>query len=238
MVIKRSKKPELPKKKIIKEVKTKKEDEEGSLSKRIRERKEREAKEKEEKKKAEEEAKKEEERKHKLIRKYMEKLDIKLKESGAYEFWVWCDRSDFKKMKMAGRDGVEEMLKKDINKYIGRKIANIVIQTRHKEYGIKTFLIDPEAWIRSHIIVFKIDKTAKVTQKTQHKSFNWEWHTDDFKISKPTFKLLEWLMYVVADNNFSAGGIQGTTLEHLLDYLKNKKNIKIPKDVFQPLAGI
>lgn len=231
MVIKRSKKPELPKKEIKKSDKKKKE---LSFLEEIRLE---EAKEKEEKKKADEVAKKEEEHKHKIIRKYLVKYNEKLLESTGRGFYVWCDLSSFKRTN-GGIKTIQKEISKDIDKYIGRKIAYITIDPRHKEYGIKELFINPNAWIRAGVWIYKIDKRGKLDQKSQTASIDWEWHTDDFKISKPLFKVFEWIMHIAADHNIYAGGIQGTSLEFLLEWLKKRKNIKPPKDLFQPLANV
>lgn len=90
---KRSKKsPAKSSKKVLQKIDTNTKKPESSLARRIRESKEKELAVKQAKKQAEIDAKKEEERKHKIIYKYLEKLDIKLKElfgkDNGYRVWV------------------------------------------------------------------------------------------------------------------------------------------------------
>ena len=208
--------------------------EEGSLKRRFRIRRENEAKEAKAKIKAEEEAKKEEARKHKIIYKYMTKLAAKLKEDDSTHFWVWADKPGFKKLILDYVD-VKEALALDPEQYKKRHIAQFQIMLRHDKHGEERLFGDPDTWISVLITVYPLNDKAQLGVLRPN-SCIFAWTTDDFKITKFSFKLLEAIMRIVAAQELRYEGLSGNPLSHLLGVLKKRK-FKLDH-MFKPLAGV
>jgi hypothetical protein len=62
------------------------------------------------------------------------------------------------------------------------------------------------------------------------------WEEEDFRVSKLSFKLLNEIMHLVADDKHKCVDIYGIPLSKVVNDLQ-KKNIDIT-DVLSPLAGI
>ena len=210
--------------------------EEGSLSRRFKLDDKKEAKEAKAKIKAEEEAKKETERTDKIIYKYLTKLDQKFKETDTTHFWVWADRSDFKKI-IKNKTEMQVTISKNPEKYIGKHIANFSIQLEHKSKGKERLFGDPDRWMSILLELYTIDKNGKISGSNDpFWACHWVWLTDDFKITKFSFKLLERIMRIVNTKKVQWPSLGGFSLHHVIKDIREKK-FKID-DVLQPLAGV
>ena len=207
---------------------------EDTYSKVRRTRIENEAKEAKAKAKAEEEAKKEEARKHKIVYKYVSKLADKFKETDSTHFWVWADTPGFKKI-MITHDQLRKALATNPEKYKNRKIAHFSIQFRHDKRDKEALFGDPDKWMSVFMTVHQLDKTANLDKKTPW-GCHYVWLTDDFKITKFSFKLLETIMKIVSNRHMTCESIGGIAIRHVLDRIK-KERIKFDYEL-QPLSNV
>jgi hypothetical protein len=220
----------------IKSIKDKsKKSEETPLQKIRRERHENEAmevKETEDKRIADE---KELSRKKELITEYLDQLEERLEEKDHAGFWAFPDRTGFKKFN--GSNGkIEKMLNKDPDKYSGRQIAKYSIifhqnekfDSMHKSSGL---------WLNVTIRMYDIKQKGGKLVLENSKQCDIAWNTDDFAISKFSFKLVERFMKPLAENKTSCVSIFGKPLKFVLE--RYKKDAKIDfSDVLQPLKNI
>lgn len=201
----------------------------------VRKRKEKELAEQQAKIQEELNAKKEEERKHKIIYNYMEKLAPKFKElfgkdSNGYRVWVDAPSKKITKPPKYFRD----LLDKSPEKYKDKKYAEIYLKPHHKDHGKQTGLFrDPDTWIDCNIKVFKVGKNGKWTATYGCK---WTWRTDDFKVSKFSFKLINKLIEVVSNNIYTCGQLSGEPLSFMIKNMK-KRGVKFG-ELLQPLTGV
>lgn len=235
---KKSKKSKKSPKHEVKKQETKKQEinkKESSLARRVRERKERAEAEKLAKKQQEIDAQNEEERKHKVIYKYMEKLDAKLKETIGQGFWVWVDDPKFKKILDMGKSDLQKMILKNVDKYKGTRLAEIYIRSSHKDHGKKSMLFaNKDTWINCAIGIFNIDDKGVLKYM---QGCIWSWRTDDFKISKFSYKLIRHLMHIIDRGIYKCGMLDGEPLSYMLKNMK-QRGAKFPKDILVPLSGV
>lgn len=232
MVIKRSKKPDLPKKEIKvvdkKHTKSEKKKELTFLEEiRIKE-----TKEKEKKKKAEQDAKEERARMESIIFPYLDRLDEQLQEKNSYRFWAFVDRLPFKKIKDVTKRDLENTFSQNPDKYKGRKIAKFSMITYHRNKGS-----DFKKWgigIGASINIFIIGKDVKFTKDAWACNFRWE--LKDFKITKFSFKLIEKMAKAIAESDLECTTLTGISISHILKELE-KRGYDF-SDVLNPLAGV
>ncbi|MGL5934543.1 MAG: hypothetical protein ACRCZI_02855 [Cetobacterium sp.] len=210
---------------------------ESSLARRTRERKEREATAKETKKQEEIKAKKEEDRKHKIIYKYVDKLSEKLKEKfNNYDgytngYRIWVDKPNAKLSKPLNY--YQDLLKKKPEKYKDKRYAEIYVKCYHKEHGKPTLLFrDPDTWIDASIKVF----TVKNEKWVATLACKWTWRTDDFKLSKFSFKLMNKLLDVINKDIYTCGHLAGEPLSFMIKNME-KRGVDFG-DLLQPLANV
>lgn len=176
---------------------------------------------------------KEEKRKEKIIVKYLTKLEERLTEADTYHFWVFPDRAGFKKI-YSSVNNMEKMLLKNPEKFKNRSIAYFAIQLYHncnknspfKKSGI---------WMSVSLSIFQMDDKANLHGETGN-GCHWAWKTDDFKLTKFSFKLLETIMYPINDRVTSCESLMGLSITYVVDLLE-KKGADFT-DVLQPLANI
>jgi menaquinone-dependent protoporphyrinogen IX oxidase len=208
--------------------------EESSLQKRIRLRQEKEAKEALNAKEKILDDAKEKTRMESIIEPYLENLKEKLDEKKSRGFYVFPDRSAFKKIKESDKF-IEKLLQSDPKKYGGRNIAyfSIGIQEPPKKDDILSFkrhgihiLVD--------VIIKPIDKNGKFTKKEWGTRINWR--NQDFKTTKLTFKLLESIMHPLVKLNYYSVNIMG---ESIISFVKDLEKLGYKfDDVLSPLSGV
>lgn len=165
-----------------------------------------------------------------VIKTYLDDLDEKLK--GLSLFWVFPDEKGFKKLKIHSIESMQEYLAKDVDKYKNRKVAEISINTYHKDKD--SFYKKNGIWLTARIILFQIDPNGIIKKNT--KQFDIRWEEDDFRLSKISFKLLERCVQILVENKYSCASLHGLTLRFINEQLK-KKNIDI-SDTFSPLKNL
>src|SRR6476620_10992869 len=207
---------------------------ESTFMRLYREDEEQKAKEKLEKEKAALAAEKEYYRKCKIIYQYMVKLDKRLNETIGGGFVSWTDDTNFKKIHM-NRNEIEKITKANPKKYAGRHFAYITVKPFHKEHGEKRLMFDIDSWMTAFITIYEIKKDGTF-ERGGVRSANWVWLTDDFKITKFTFKFLEFMMHIVDKNIYSFAQPGGVSLQFIMNRL-NEKKIDFG-DVLQPLSGV
>ena len=223
-------------KKYSKSLSSKEKENESTFSMLQRERKEKEASAKLEQEKEMAIAKKEYEHKCKIVYNYMEKLDKKLKETIGDGFFVWIDDPKLTKFKIS-EDKIEKMAKNDPAKYADRSFAYFHFATYHDTHGKeKQLLIADDAWIKCSISICTLKKNGKI-DRDGCRGANWIWRTDDFKITKFTYKFLYYVMQIIAADYYSFMQLGGVGLDNMINKMK-KNGVKFPKGVLQPLAGV
>ena len=169
-----------------------------------------------------------------VIKQHLDKLEEKLGDD--VTFWTFPDLKGFKRIHMNTIEQMQAYINEDINKYKNRKICEISIAFRHRA-NRDSFLRQQGIWLTVSILVFGIDKDGNLQGK---KSFNnmcaIRWEEEDFRVSKLSFKLLNEIMHIVAEDKHKCIDIYGISLHKVVSDLK-KKNIDI-SHVLQPLAGI
>jgi hypothetical protein len=226
MVIKRGKKVNSSKKESLKN---------ESIYDRVeREMREKEQKEIDEKKQIEHDRLKEEERKEKIIMKYLTKLDAKFDETQSTHFWSFPDRSGFKKL-YATKLEMEKFLSKTPEKYKNRKIAYFSVSFYHDSPKTSVFRQDG-IWMGASVIIYTLDNDAKFSKKKKIWGCRWMWKTDDFKLTKFSFKLLETIMYPISEKITTCESLMGLPITYVVELLE-KKGVDFG-DVLQPLANV
>lgn len=180
------------------------------------------------------EAVQEEQRLEKIVMPYLEKLDKQLDEKDSRVFWTFPDRSGFKKIKKTSFKQMQNILHQDVQKYAGRKICLIEVSF-HYNKPITSLYRKDGILLYVMISTFHMDDTATMNGKNDPNGCAFNWRIHDFCTTKLTFKLLETIMYPVADYKYQSGGFSGLPIQLTIKLLKQKK-IDI-SDVLVPLAG-
>ena len=176
----------------------------------------------------------EEERLEKIVLPYLDKLEKQLEEKNLKIFWTFPDRAGFKKIKIPDFDRIQELVKLDIPKYANRKICliqlsflqNDPITDIYRKHGILLIV---------SLSVFHMDKNCMLNGKNKSAGCTFNWTLKDFKLTKPTFKLIESIMHIVTDGKYQSIGFSGIPISVVLNDLKKKK-INLDDDL-TPLAG-
>lgn len=208
---------------------------ESSLAKIKREREERE---KIERKMDEEKTladKLERERKHKIIREHLSKLESQLSEKRLDDFWVFADRSGFKRFHGTTAE-IKKMTKSNPKKYANRMVAHYVIRMFHKSPDTDLFR-KLDKWMNLGITLYTTDDTGDMLGKYDPRECKVSWSDSDFELGKLSVKLMESLLKPLADKSVSCASISGLTLGYIVDHYK--KNAKVDlSDILQPLKKL
>jgi len=187
------------------------------------------------KKKREIYAKNEYERKRKIIVPYLNKLQEQIEEKDLYDFWIFPENKSFKKIPKTFEE-MEEILAKKPEVYGKRKIVYITLHFHQNEKD-DSLHRKTGNWFGIIINGYNIDKNGKLIIGRKKFGGHISWKTDDFAITKFSFKLIERIVKLVAEGDIiHFPTIFGTSLTQVVEMLKRDK-IDI-SDTFQPLAGI
>jgi hypothetical protein len=169
-----------------------------------------------------------------VIKQHLDKLEEKLGDDVL--FWTFPDLKGFKRIHMSTLREMQAYIKEDVNKYKNRKVCEISIAFRHRA-GRDSFLRKQGIWLTASVLVMGIDENGELRNK---KNFNnmcaIRWEEEDFRVSKLTFKLLNEIMHLVAEDKHQCIDLYGISLHKVIADIK-KKNIDL-SDVLSPLAGI
>jgi hypothetical protein len=168
----------------------------------------------------------------KLIVLNLVSLDKQLTEKNLWVFWVFPDRSGFKKIKETF-DKMQKFIYQDVDKYKNRKICKFSIIDYYKDP--KKFRDPSHYWLVVNMITYPIDDTGNLIGKHANYSCTYAWKDNDFKTTKLTFKLLETIMHPIVEKKHKCASIFGipiTVIKHL-----EKKGINF-SDALSPLAGL
>jgi len=185
----------------------------------------------------------EKERAHSIIFPYLDSLDAQLDAKELEGFWVFPDRSGFKKLKIAHRTEMQKIIYKDVEKYKNRKVVDFIIKTYHREGSkMKHSFLNIGTYLGVHMTVYAIDEDGKMGTGINAWGCKYKWEVEDFKITKLSFKLLEKIMEPVVRKQKQCTSIVGTPLRNLLKDLKKLKDSNGKyynfDDVLNPLAGL
>jgi hypothetical protein len=171
-----------------------------------------------------------------IIEPYLENLKENLYKKESQSFWVFPDRTGFKKIKNESDKSIEQIFQKDTKKYAGRNVVKFVIsiQKDPKKGAIISFKRDHGIHILVDMIVMPIDKNGEFTAKQWGTRFTWR--NKDFKTTKLTFKLLETLMNPLVKLDYYSRTIMGESITSYIEDLQ-KLGYKFD-DALSPLAGV
>jgi hypothetical protein len=170
------------------------------------------------------------EQKEKIIVDYITKLEQTLKDSDLQSFWVFADRSGFKKIKGINQGKMQKILKTNVKKYANRELCQIKIIPSYKPDKYGTYLL-------VSILVLYLDGDANMQgREVKTNSCEFLWSMDDFKITKFSFKLIERMMHIVANYEHSCTSFMGFHIEKVINDMKKRK-IDI-SECLTPLSGI
>jgi hypothetical protein len=177
---------------------------------------------------------KEEKRLELIVLPHLDKLFMQLTEKNTLDFWVFPDRSGFKKIVDMDFDDMQTFVKSDVEKYADRKICLFKLSFTHRDAKTSIWRKSGILLIVS-IVVFHMDNKAMLNGKNTAKGCTFNWHFEDFKLTKLTYKLLETIMHPIADGIFECSSLGGFPLTYVIKNLE-KKGIDFT-DVLIPLAG-
>jgi hypothetical protein len=228
-------------KKVSKSTKIKKSQEvleEDDFDRRWREREEkrkRDAQAIEDKKIAE---KKEKEMSDKVIIDYLDKLEAHLEEKKSVHWWTQVDKSGFKRF-VSKDEKIIKMVNKEPEKYIDKQFAEYIVffhqnekpDSIHRSSGV---------WMHVTIRIYNIKKDTKKENKLTiaiSNDYSMTWKSEDFKITKFSFKLMEKFLRPLAEKKFSRNTIFGTPINSTIKTVEKYANVDF-SDCLNPLAGV
>ena len=185
-----------------------------------------------EKEKAE---KKEKDRIRTIIDKYLDSLDTQLDEKESRKFWVFPDRSGFKKYKNKSIKDMQRMINKEPDKYKNRNVALFKIMPTHNIIK-DTVFESTEIMLRFGITIFPIDNNGIINGKDNAYSCDGNWRYDDFQVTKFSFKLLERILELITKYKKSFTSLLGSPISYIIKELKQKGGNF--DDILSPLAGV
>lgn len=157
----------------------------------------------------------------KLVIPYMEKLVAQLQEKNLFNFWVFPDRSGFSKINNVGYDEMQKLLKEDVDKYANRTICRVSMIDR--EESVTSTYYQNDIWLGLSIVIIHLDAKCNFKgAKVKRNRCDVMWKTPDFKITKLTFKLIETLMHIMAQNNYNYASLYGYPISYVLEDLQKK----------------
>jgi len=214
---------------------------ESSFLKRFRKIEEEEARKEMEKEKLAIAEEKEYERKCKIIYKYMVKLKKELEEKNMTHFWVFLDEPGFKRI-VSPFKTMKDYIKKNADKFKNKRIAYFASLLRTDEHGEKMLFGPADIWIGISLNIYHIDNDGNIMGKNNSCGCVFNWLTDDFKITKFSFKLLERIMYIVNTKLVTCPSLGGYALSSVINMIRNqyqlkKRNIGVD-DLLVPLKGV
>lgn len=163
------------------------------------------------------------------IEDFIEKLDKTLKEKKLTSFWVFPYKKGFTKHIMSDTRLEYDIIKKDLDKYKGKRAADVTIMTFSKRK--KNMDRDTKIYIILSIKIFKINDKGNLISESTSTTTNWK--EEDFKTSKITMKLIEHLTKLTYKEDITTGGLFGIPFTYVINKL-HKKNIEID-DLLEPL---
>lgn len=168
-----------------------------------------------------------------IIHKYLTKLYEQLKEKKLVSFWLFPDEKGMKnRITGMNDDDIENMIKKDIEKYKGRIICGIRIAPHHDEPDSLAMQNEFPIWLSGEIGVYEISDDGKLVEP-RRTGLMFRWEEDDFEVTKFSTRLLEKLIRIAASKKYYCVQTFGCKISYIVKKLKEEK-IKID-DVLSPL---
>lgn len=175
-------------------------------------------------------------RKHELITNYLNNLESKIYEDkqGA-GFWTFPDRTGFKRI-YKSTNSIEKILNKDPKKYNGRSIVEYSILF-HQNEKPNSMSRNAGLWLNVTIRSYTIKKVNNRLMLKLGNQCDIAWTTNDFAISKFSFKLIERFMEPIVYGKMLCVSILGKSLRYVLDRYKKETNVDF-SDVLQPMKTL
>lgn len=168
-----------------------------------------------------------------VIKKYMEKIDSKIKENELASFWIFSDTGFKKKIRNKSFKDIEKMTMKSPEKYADKAVLDVKLMPLHEDY--ESIPGKKGVWLIIDIAVFPIGKDGKLLNR-EGWGIGIQWKEEDLKIGKFTFKMLEHLADITYKKKISANGSFGLRFK---DFLKSLKMDRINIDSYlTPLEGL
>lgn len=177
----------------------------------------------------------EKERQAKIIRPYLERLEAQVDEKNLRTFFVFPDRTGFKKIHM----NVKEMKKfvlTNVDKYKNRPVVFFTISFHHDEPD-NSLHRKFDIWMGCGFTVFYMDDNCRFDNPMKPAfGGHYMWKTEDFKTTKFSLKLIEEIMYPVVAKKTDFTSLLGYRITEVITILKK---IKVDlSDILNPLAGV
>lgn len=128
---------------------------------------------------------------------------------------------------------MEPFVKKN-KRFWGKNLTNIRIIP--KVHGRDKIEKKYNNWITIGIDIWPVDEKGNITNEGGGGVYTMSWGTNDFKISRFTFKLLQQIVIATNKKLIASANPIGTPLAGVLKLLKNK-NVDL-SDYLIPLAGM
>jgi hypothetical protein len=153
----------------------------------------------------------------KELREYLKKVRAKIIDNHLHDFWVMCDRKDFKPIKDLTEAQLEEKIKEKAQYYIGKKIASIAIYVDPSKKAIKTDNI----LIRIPIVVMHVTEDAEL-EPIQFRSVTVNYYKEDLDERKFYLKDVERMMRMVVKKKLKSDALNGITMGEAIKKLAKK----------------
>ncbi len=168
-----------------------------------------------------------------VIKKYMEKIDSKIKENELASFWIFSDTGFKKKIRNKSYKDIEKMTMKSPEKYADKAVLHVKLMPLHEDY--ESIPGKKGVWLIIDIGAFPIGKKGELLDDDSW-GIGIQWKEEDLKIGKFTFKMLEHLADITYKKKISANGSFGLRFK---DFLKSLRLDRINIDSYlTPLEGL
>ena len=175
----------------------------------------------------------EKKRQAEIIIPYLKNLDRQLKEKDLDSFWSFPDRTGFKKIRGTYKD-IQKMVKENIKKYKNRKLAYTSIHIHYNEKN-NTLHRKADIWLGVSLCIYNLDDKCNLDRRPAW-GCHYVWQSDDFKLTKLSFNLMEEIMYVITDRVTTCTSLMGFNITKVIKDIK-KNGVDLSEHL-NPLAGV
>lgn len=154
------------------------------------------------------------------LEEYIVKLEKLIDDKELDNFWVMCDRVDFKPLKKS--QGwtykiIKKMLKEKAQYYANKKIANINLYTNPKAVQ------EDKDVFSIRIIIFEIDEDGKINKdEYDNWGFMVNYKLKDLGVRKFKMKDVEKMMRLCAEKTLRSDAFNGISFTNMMKRLKDK----------------
>lgn len=191
-----------------------------------------------EKKKAD--AKKAEEKEikkmEKTVKKYVINLEKEMEKKNMTEYFILLDNNKHKIFHNGSIDDMEEVVKQNPKKFDKKNLVQVLWSFTHdiRNTDDGAGFIDRDNWIIIYITLYEIRKGESFRSSITY-SCSLAWHTLDFKVTKFTDELLDFVIKQLSNGKISCFAIGGVPIRDLVGRFE-RAGVPIPKKILDPLV--